>query len=62
MNDLLKLAIDGHGGMQRREQLPVPRGGLDHRRDLGPQGKDPDGFPVRDSVSVAIDITDVAFS
>jgi hypothetical protein len=59
-NEMLILAIDGHCGMWRAA-LPVPRDGLDHRRDLGPQGKDPDGCPVRDSVSEAIDITDVAF-
>ena len=34
MNDLLKLAIEGHGGV-----------------------RNPDGSPVLDSVSVAVDVT-----
>jgi len=37
VTDLLKLAVDAHGGMQRREQ-------------------------VRDSVSIAIDVTSVTFN
>ena len=49
MNDLLKLAIEGHGGMAPGADLPVPR----RRVYL----RNPDGSPVRDLVPVAIDGT-----
>ena len=114
MNDLLKLAIEGHGGTQRWEQIsrfrvaasitgaiwalkgqpglldgvvlggetrdqrltitPFPRPGQyatwEPYRQTGIMVptrrrvyvRNPDGSPVRDSVSIAIDVTDVTFS
>jgi hypothetical protein len=44
VNDLLKLAIEGHGGLPR---VYV---------------RNPDGSPVLDSTSIAVDVTDVTFS
>ena len=47
MHYLLKLSIKGHGGRPRWEQVYV---------------RNPDGSPVRYSLWVAVDITDVDFS
>jgi hypothetical protein len=88
MNDLLKLAIEGHGGMPRWKQIArfavvasitgaiwALRGmpGLPYRQTIettaaywSPGGMIPwcrwPGSPIRDPVSVAIDVAHVAFS
>jgi hypothetical protein len=67
MNDLLKLAIDGHGGAGRWEQISRFRVAASITGIMVPTRRrvyvrNPDGSPVRDSVSVAVDVTDVTFS
>jgi hypothetical protein len=73
VNDLLKLAIEGHGGYS----VDILGGGgpavhyPSEYREFGGimvparrrvYVRNPDGSPVLDSVSVAVDITDVTFS
>ena len=92
MNDLLKLAIEGHGGMPRWKQIARfrvvtsitgaiwalkgmpgcctagrrsrPTGGVpwSARGGMIPLVSLADGSPIRDPVSVAIDVAHVAFS
>ena len=69
MADLLELAIEGHGGLRRWEQLTRFRvaGSITGaiwalKRQPGLLEGSADGFPVLDPVSVAIDFTDVAFA
>ena len=87
VNDLLKPAIEGHGGAQRWEQISRFRvaasitGAIwalkaavhypsEYREFDGIMVptrrrvyvRNPDGSPVLDSVSIAVDVTDVTFS
>ena len=102
VNDLLKLAIEGHGGMPRWNQIsrfrvvasitgaiwalkgmpglldgvvlegetrdqrltitPFPQSGIMVPTRRRVYVRNPDGSPIRDSVSLAIDVAHVAFS
>ena len=72
MNDLLKLAIEGHGGysagiLAGAAAVHYPSeyrefGGIMVRPAAGSTSGTPTAPPVLDSVSVAVDITDVTFS
>jgi hypothetical protein len=72
VNDLLKLAIEGHSGysvdiMGGGPAVHYPSeyrefGGIMVPTRRRVYVRNPDGSPVRELVSVAVDITDVTFS
>jgi len=64
VQDLLRLAVDAHGGLRRWEQISRFRavGSITGAIwDLKGRAQ-PDGSPARDSISIAVDLSDVAFS